>query len=94
MRLKGEVALVTGGCTGLGRAIVDRYIAEGARVAVLDRSGDGLVELRRVHGDAVVGVEGDVRFLDCHKEAVDRCLATFGKLDCLIGNAGVWDYMT
>ncbi|MFG1314568.1 cis-2,3-dihydrobiphenyl-2,3-diol dehydrogenase [Xanthobacter autotrophicus] len=94
MRLKGEVALVTGGCTGLGRAIVDRYIAEGARVAVLDRSGDGLVELRRVHGDSVVGVEGDVRFLDCHKEAVDRCLAAFGKLDCLIGNAGVWDYMT
>ncbi|MFG1228651.1 cis-2,3-dihydrobiphenyl-2,3-diol dehydrogenase [Xanthobacter wiegelii] len=94
MRLKGEVALVTGGCTGLGRAIVDRYVAEGARVAVLDRSVAGLVELRKAHGEAVVGVEGDVRFLDCHREAVDRCLAAFGKLDCLIGNAGIWDYMT
>ncbi|MCG2664715.1 3-(cis-5,6-dihydroxycyclohexa-1,3-dien-1-yl)propanoate dehydrogenase [Brevundimonas sp.] len=94
MRLKGEVALVTGGASGLGRAIVDRYVAEGARVAVLDRSSAGLAKLKEAHGDAVVGIEGDVRFLDSHKQAVARCVEAFGKLDCLVGNAGVWDYMT
>nr|O69264.1 RecName: Full=Chlorobenzene dihydrodiol dehydrogenase [Cupriavidus sp. PS12]AAC46395.1 cis-chlorobenzene dihydrodiol dehydrogenase [Burkholderia sp.]ABR26229.1 cis-chlorobenzene dihydrodiol dehydrogenase [Pseudomonas nitroreducens] len=94
MKLKGEVALVTGGGAGLGRAIVDRYVAEGARVAVLDKSAAGLEEIRKRHGDAVVGIEGDVRSLDSHREAVARCVETFGKLDCLIGNAGVWDYQT
>ena len=36
--LEGQVALVTGGASGLGRAVVDRFVQEGARVAVLDRS--------------------------------------------------------
>ena len=53
----------------------------------------GLAKLKADHGDAVVGIEGDVRFLDSHKQAVARCVETFGKLDCLVGNAGVWDYM-
>ena len=92
MRLKDEVALVTGGGSGLGRAVVDRFVAEGARVAVLDRSPLRLKELCAAHGNAVVGVEGDVRHLTSHEEAVTRCVETFGKLDCLIGNAGVWDY--
>lgn len=94
MRLKNEVALVTGGCAGLGRAIVDRFVAEGAKVAVLDRSAAGLDALREAHGDAVVGIEGDVRFLESHKEATAKCVESFGKLDCLVGNAGVWDYST
>jgi cis-1,2-dihydrobenzene-1,2-diol dehydrogenase len=94
VRLEGEVALVTGGGAGLGRAIVDRYVAEGARVAVLDKSAAGLEALRKLHGDAIVGVEGDVRSLDSHREAVARCVEAFGKLDCLVGNAGVWDYLT
>nr|ABS81344.1 cis-chlorobenzene dihydrodiol dehydrogenase [Pandoraea pnomenusa] len=94
MRLKGEVALVTGGGAGLGKAIVDRYSAEGARVAVLDKSAKGLEDLTKLYGDAVVGVEGDVRSLDSHREAVARCVDAFGKLDCLVGNAGVWDYPT
>ena len=92
MRLKGEVALVTGGCAGLGRAIVDRFVSEGARVAVLDRSSAGLTGLHDAHGDAVVGIQGDVRFLDSHREAAAKCVEQFGKLDCLIPNAGVWDY--
>ncbi|NBM14227.1 cis-2,3-dihydrobiphenyl-2,3-diol dehydrogenase [Streptomyces sp. GC420] len=94
MRLNGEVALVTGGAAGMGRAIVDRFVAEGARVAVLDRSAAGLDALREAHGDSIVGVEGDVRELESHKEAVAQCVETFGKLDTLVGNAGVWDYST
>jgi len=94
MKLKDEVILVTGGGAGLGRAIVDRYVAEGARVAVLDKSPAGLEALKERHGDSIVGIEGDVRLLDSHHEAVARCVEKFGKLDCLVGNAGVWDYLT
>ncbi len=54
----------------------------------------GLEELRKRYGDALVGIEGDVRFLDSHREAVARCVEAFGKLDCLVGNAGIWDYLT
>lgn len=93
-RLQGEVMLVTGGASGLGRAIVDRFVAEGARIAVLDRSAERLAQLERDHGDAVTCVVGDVRSLASNKAVVERCVERFGKLDCLIANAGIWDYST
>lgn len=91
-RLDGEVALVTGGASGLGRAIVDRFVAEGARVAVLDRSSEGLDALRRKHGAGVVVTQGDVRDVAANERAVSECVEGFGKLDCAIANAGIWDY--
>ena len=91
-RLDGEVILITGGGSGLGRGVVDRFVEEGARIAVLDRSAERLAELRRVHGDQLEPVEGDVRVLPDHERAVAACLARFDKLDCAIGNAGIWDY--
>ena len=45
MRLKGEVILLTGGASGLGRAVVNRLIEEGAQVGVLDRSPAGLAQV-------------------------------------------------
>ncbi|MDR3498607.1 MAG: 3-(cis-5,6-dihydroxycyclohexa-1,3-dien-1-yl)propanoate dehydrogenase [Parvibaculum sp.] len=90
--LSGEVALVTGGASGLGRAIVSRFVEEGARVAVFDRSADRLSELKREFGDAVATHAGDVRSLADNKAAVAVALKQFGKLDCAIGNAGIWDY--
>lgn len=93
-RLQGEAILVTGGASGLGRAIVDRFIAEGARVAVLDRSEERLAQLEQEHGDAVACVAGDVRSLANNKAAVERCVERFGKLDTLVANAGIWDYGT
>jgi NAD(P)-dependent dehydrogenase (short-subunit alcohol dehydrogenase family) len=91
-RLKGEVALVTGGASGLGRAIVDRFVSEGARVTVLDRSEKGLEKLADQYGERVRGVAGDVRTLASNHEAVRSCVETFGRLDCAIANAGIWDY--
>lgn len=94
MRLDGEVAFITGGASGLGRAIVDRFVLEGARVAVLDRSVERLEQLKAVHGSSVLGIAGDVRSLASQKEAVEKCLSSFGKIDCLIPNAAIWDYGT
>jgi cis-2,3-dihydrobiphenyl-2,3-diol dehydrogenase len=93
-RLSGEVALITGGGSGLGRAIVDRFAAEGAKVVVLDKSRDRLSELAAAYGDEVVGVEGDVRSLEDNLAAVKAAETRFSKLDCAIGNAGLWDYST
>lgn len=86
--LDGEAVLITGGASGLGRAIVERFLEEGARVAVLDRTPERLGEL----GPRVEAVGGDVRSLADNQRAVETALGRFGKLDCAIGNAGIWDY--
>ena len=91
-RLEAQIALVTGGASGLGRAITDRFVAEGARVCVLDRSEEGIEALVQDLGDQVVGVRGDVRSPTDNATAVNACVDRFGKLDCAIANAGIWDY--
>lgn len=90
--LVGEVALVTGGASGLGRAIVERFVEEGARVVVFDRSPERLEEVARKYGDVVATRAGDVRSGPDNKAAVALAVERFGKLDCAIGNAGIWDY--
>lgn len=91
-RLDGEVVLITGGASGLGRAVVERFLEEGARLVVLDRSADRLAALAAAHPDRVEIVTGDVRSLADNQHAVDTGLSRFGKLDCGVGNAGIWDY--
>ena len=86
--LDGQAVLVTGGASGLGRAIVDRFLADGAQVAVLDRAADRLADL----AGRIEVIAGDVRSIADNQRAVDACVARFGKLDCAIGNAGIWDY--
>lgn len=91
-RLAGEVILVTGGGSGLGRAVVERFLAEGARVGVLERSAEKVAQLAADFGDRVVAVQGDVRSLDDNRRAVADTVARFGKLDCFVGNAAIWDH--
>lgn len=90
--LDGEVTLVTGGGSGLGRAIVDRFIEEGAQVVVLDRMAEKLASIADAYGDRVATLAGDVRSFADNARAVANALEHFGKLDCAIGNAGIWDY--
>lgn len=89
--LDGQVALVTGGGSGIGRAVVARFIAEGARVGVLDRVPGRAEELKSEFGDAVVPVIGDVAQLVDNKRAVAETVAGLGRLDIFVGNAGVFD---
>ena len=90
--LAREVVLITGGGSGLGRAVVDRFIEEGARLVVLDTSTDKLAALDAAHGDHIATLRGDVRILADNQAAVALAIDRFGKLDCAIGNAGIWDY--
>ena len=89
--LDGEVALVTGGASGLGLAIVRHFVAEGARVAVLDRAAARLPALTAEFGDAVVGIAGDVTSYADNERAVAATVAAFGGLTVFVGNAGVYD---
>lgn len=92
MKLQDEVVFITGGASGLGRALVDRFVKEGAKVAVFDKSPDRVRQLEQEHGKAVVSIAGDVRSLEDLKRAATQCVDTFGKIDVLIPNAGIWDY--
>jgi NAD(P)-dependent dehydrogenase (short-subunit alcohol dehydrogenase family) len=91
--LDDDVALVTGGGSGIGLAVVRRYLAEGMRgVGVLLRSPEQADALKAEFGERVVPILGDVRSVPDNQRAVDETVAAFGKLDTLVGNAGVWDF--
>lgn len=92
MKLKDQVILITGGAAGLGRALVDRFVEEGARVAVIDKSAERIQQIESDHGNKVIGFVGDATSLKDNKAVVSRCVDNFGKLDTLIPNAGIWDY--
>src|SRR5207244_295759 len=89
--LDGQVALVTGGGSGIGRGIVARFVAEGARVGVLDLSEPRLEELKADFGDSVVCVAGTVVSMDDNRRAVEETVGAFGRLDTLVGNAAIFD---
>jgi NAD(P)-dependent dehydrogenase (short-subunit alcohol dehydrogenase family) len=90
--LDGQVTLITGGGSGIGRALVRRFLDEGAHVAVLERNRDYAAELIDEFGSEVVVVQGDVTNWRDNEKAVAETVAAHGKLDCFIGNAGIWDY--
>jgi NAD(P)-dependent dehydrogenase (short-subunit alcohol dehydrogenase family) len=90
--LEGNVTLITGGGSGLGRAIVDRFVREGAKVGVLELSPEKAAALEADFGDDVVVTVGSVTTGEGNRAAVDATTERFGKLDTFIGNAGVWDF--
>ncbi|MBM7096669.1 3-oxoacyl-ACP reductase FabG [Bacillus sp. H-16] len=87
-RLEGKVALVTGGCKGIGRAIVNRFLSEGARVCVADYDNDaGKFEDGSKAGQLVF--KADVRKRDEIQSVCDKIVATYERIDILVNNAGI-----
>jgi meso-butanediol dehydrogenase/(S,S)-butanediol dehydrogenase/diacetyl reductase len=86
MELEGKVALVTGGGQGIGRGIVDRFLAEGAQVAVVQRRELG-EELLQHPG--VLGIQADLSDAAAIKAAADKAAVHFGGIDILVNNTGV-----
>ena len=96
-RLVNETVLITGGASGLGLAIVERFLAEGANIAVLDKSIDAIESLTaKIQAlgfvEKLISIPGDVRVFKDNEKAVATCIDRFGKLDCIVGNAGIWDF--
>jgi NAD(P)-dependent dehydrogenase (short-subunit alcohol dehydrogenase family) len=89
--LDGQVALITGGGSGIGRGVVERFVEEGAKVAVVDIVAERLEEARERHGDAVLGIHADVLSIDENRRAVEETVEAFGKLDTFVANAGLGD---
>lgn len=89
--MEGQCALVVGAGSGIGRAVVDAFLEEGARVAVLERDqakSDALAEQR----PDVRVVVGDGRTRSANEEAVRTALDAFGELDVLVNCVGVFDF--
>jgi NAD(P)-dependent dehydrogenase (short-subunit alcohol dehydrogenase family) len=93
MRLKDKVALITGGTSGIGEATALLFAEEGAKVAITGRNEDRgarVVERIKQAGGTAIFLLADVRMAGDCQRAVDETLRTFGRLDILFNNAGVF----
>ena len=89
MRLKGKVAVVTGGGSGFGAGICAKFVAEGARVVVADVNEAAAQAVAAQLGPAAVGVQADVARAQDQRAMMDLAQQRFGGLHILINNAGV-----
>ena len=87
--LNGRCAVVTGGAQGFGRAIAERFVASGAKVAIWDHDLPFAEKTAREIGDNVRAFKVDVSDLAGVENARDATLKAFGKIDILVNNAGI-----
>lgn len=88
-RLDGKTAVVTGASSGIGRAIVEQFIAEGAKVFAFARNAEALKALEAAHPGQVIAVNGDVTRQEDLQQLVATVLKNADAIDILIPNAGI-----
>ncbi len=94
MRLAGKRAVITGGGRGIGRAVAERFAAEGASVALLARTRkelDEAVAAIGASGGKAVAVRCDLNSAGQIEEAAKECVRILGTIDILVNNAGVYE---
>ncbi|NMO02232.1 SDR family oxidoreductase [Gordonia sp. TBRC 11910] len=94
-RFEGQTAIVTGGSLGLGRAIAERYSADGAQVVIIGRDAGRVeaaaAEITALGGATVVGLAGDVAQPETASRAVQAARELGGSIDILVNSAGFYD---
>jgi D-threitol dehydrogenase (NAD+) len=86
--LAGKVAVVTGGASGIGSAIVDAFAAKGATVVVLDRAMQA-AQRKVSQGSAAAAIDCDVTLEQSVADAITAVSAQFGRIDILVNSAGI-----
>jgi glucose 1-dehydrogenase len=93
MRLEGKVAVVTGGNTGIGRGICERFAREGAKIVVdyVGRPDDAISLVQEITGagGAAFAVQADIATPEGVKALFDGTIGKFGRVDILVNNAGI-----
>ncbi len=89
MKLENKVAVVTGACGGIGLAIVEKFVAEGAKVIAVDLNQGKVDELASTYKGQVKGVAANVTKYNEVEQMVDAAVEYFGTLDIVVNNAGI-----
>lgn len=87
--LARKVAIVTGGASGLGRAIAELFVKEGAKVVIADLNADAGEEAASDLGERALFKKADVTCADDVQSLVDFAVSNFGGLDVMVNNAGI-----
>ena len=95
MRLENKVAIITGGAMGIGQAIAEAYVREGADVAIADidiNTANATASELQKSGRRAIAVHVNVAEEDSVNKMVDKVIAEFGHVDILVNNAGVTSF--
>jgi NAD(P)-dependent dehydrogenase (short-subunit alcohol dehydrogenase family) len=91
-RLKGKVAIVTGGASGIGKAIALRLARDGAAVVIADiqKFGEAAAEIAKATGSRTLGLEADVSSVEDVERMAAETIRALGRLDILVNNAALF----
>ena len=87
MKFNGEVAIITGGCGGIGKGLAESFVAEGAQVVIASENEDKLAQVARELG--VDHLKTDVTKIEEVKQLIEHTISRYGKIDILINAAGI-----
>ena len=92
MKLNDKVVIITGGASGMGKAMVHEFLKQGAKVVAVDINDTRLTEMATEEATAnLITLAADISKKDTNEKMIDLAVEKFGKLDILVNNAGVLD---